>query len=53
MLAYLIYMFTKLTTAETRGTALDNYITARQPANLADVERYVKQFDRENGGRWW
>jgi hypothetical protein len=48
-------MFLNIFKPVTRQTELEKYLDSMKPQSAADVEYYVKKFDREAGGKaiWW
>jgi hypothetical protein len=47
--------FWNLFVPETRENELDKYLRYHDPQTTADVEYYIRKFDREAGGKavWW
>ncbi len=48
-------MIRNMFTPTTRTDELEKYLASKHPQTAEDVEYYIRQFDREMGGRavWW
>lgn len=44
----IIGLFAGMMTSETYGSSLEEYITSRNPCDIADVERLTAQYDRKS-----